>query len=421
MTWLPTSTGMSRGRRVRRCGVLLLSGLILGLFAANLRIVLAPVPVEMARAANTVAADGTELRVAPESCEPIPLADRAALVLVVGMPGVTAADHQLVSELMDLGVGGLLITKSNVRTREQVTDLVEGLREEARWPLLLATDEEPGRVSSFGELLGRSPSARSLARRLDPGEVQQFAWDLGRQLAAFGITLDLAPVADMDGGPAAGVIGDRSFSMEPESATVYSRSFAEGLARAGVAAAVKHFPGHGLSRVDSHRELATVEASLAELRRRDLVPFAAHIRAGVPVVMMSHVAYRAFGDDLPASLSPAAYALLREMGFAGVALTDSVGMGAIHQRWDFHESAVLAVAAGADAVLATDGRHATRMREALVAAVDEGALPEHRLTEAAARMLRLLGLDPLEVVCFDVPAVRGPLSPSGRVTDTSAS
>jgi beta-N-acetylhexosaminidase len=102
---------------------------------------------------------------------------------------------------------------------------------------------------------------------------------------------------------------------------------------------------------------------------------------------------------MPASLEPAAYRLLRDTGFDGVAVTDSLGMGAVNLRWPFPEAAVLAVAAGADLALATDGSHARAMRDALVAAVHAGRLPEARLDEAVTRVLRLRGEDPATTVC----------------------
>jgi beta-N-acetylhexosaminidase len=140
------------------------------------------------------------------------------------------------------------------------------------------------------------------------------------------------------------------------------------------------------------------------------VPFQRAIDAGAPVVMLNHLGYRSMDPGLPASLSPMAYAALREMGFRGVAMTDSLGMGAVHGRWDFPEAAVMAVTAGADAVLATDGSHAVRMRDALVAAVRSGALPEERLSEAAARVTALAGGDPVALTCLpaDLPTLRVP-------------
>ena len=120
------------------------------------------------------------------------------------------------------------------------------------------------------------------------------------------------------------------------------------------------------------------------------------------MVMLNHLGYAALDPDLPASLSPKAYALLREMGFEGVAMTDSLGMGAVNLRWDFPEAAVRAIEAGADVALATDGNQAQRMRDALVEAVRSGRLPEARLNEAAARATALAGGDPRAMSCVDV-------------------
>ena len=170
---------------------------------------------------------------------------------------------------------------------------------------------------------------------------------------------------------------------------------------------MKHFPGQGRSAADTHRTRAVVPTPLSELRSTDLVPFQRAVDAGAPVVMLNHLGYAALDGDVPASLSPQAYSLLRSTGFRGVAMTDSLGMGAVNLRWDFPTAAVLAVGAGADAVLATDGAQAVRMRDALVAAVRSGALPEVRLSEAAARVTALAGGDPGAVVPAGDAAVPG--------------
>jgi beta-N-acetylhexosaminidase len=343
--------------------------------------------------------DGEIVSVEPALCVPGSVEERAAAVLVVGMPGVTAPDHELAVELTDLGVGGVLITKVNVRDEEQISELLSELRSRSRNPLLVATDEEFGRVSSFRSVLGGTSAPRTLARTLDPDAVRERAEDLGEELRSLGVDMALAPVADLDDGPWDGVIGDRSFSADPERTSTYVTAHAEGLRSAGVLPVVKHFPGHGRTRVDSHRRLDVVEATLNELGVRDLVPFKDQIAAGVPAVMLAHVAFAALDPELPASLAPQAYDLLRSMGFEGVAMTDSLGMGAINLNWDFPEAAVMAVAAGADAVLATDGRRARDMRDALVDAVETGALPVERLDEAVLRMRVLAGADPTELAC----------------------
>ncbi|MDT0165086.1 glycoside hydrolase family 3 N-terminal domain-containing protein [Actinotalea sp. AC32] len=337
-----------------------------------------------------------------DACTPAPLADRAAAVLVVGLPHVTSPDDPLVAEVTRVGVGGVFLSEANVVDAAQVTELVAGLRERSPRPLVVSTDEESGRVSVTRAIVGPGPSPRRLAAQRTPDEVRDLAAGIGERLAAVGIDLDLAPSLDLDDGPWDGTIGDRSFGGDPEVASQYGLAFAAGLDDAGVVPTVKHFPGHGSSSTDTHRTSDVVAAPLADLQGHDLEPFQDAVDAGAPVVMLNHLAYEALNPDLPASLSPGAYALLRDMGFEGVAITDSIGMGAVNTRWDFPTATVLAVQAGADAVLATDGTQAGAMRDALVAAVRSGELAEERLDVAAARTTALAGGDPVAMSCLDV-------------------
>lgn len=328
----------------------------------------------------------------PASCADLPLRRRAALVLVVGLPDVTDPDAALVDEVVDLGVGGVFLTGYNVADASQFSALVDALRAGRTPAPLIATDEEWGRVSSFRDLLGATSSPRTLAATRSAPQVRAAARDLGTALADLGVDWNFAPVADLDDGPAGGVIGDRAFAGSSRDAGRYARAFARGLTRAGVLATVKHFPGHGAvpGDVDPHAKSVPSTATLTELRRQHLPPFEQLIADDVPVVMLNHVTYDSL-DDLPASMSPRVYELLRSTGFDGVAITDSIGMGAVHRRWDFPAAAEQAITAGADAVLATDGSQARRMQRRLVQAVRSGRLPEARLDEAAARMLALHG------------------------------
>jgi beta-N-acetylhexosaminidase len=324
---------------------------------------------------------------------------------MVGLPGVTTADAPLVRTVLDVGVSGVFLSPQNVRSADQVRTLVAGMNEIAGRPLLVSTDEESGRVAATRPIVGNGPSPRRLARTRTPAEVRVFATEMGRSLAAVGINVDFAPVVDLDDGPSSGVIGDRSFSKEPLAAEEYSRAFSEGLAAGGVTPTLKHFPGQGRSSGDTHRGRAQVTAELGELQVTDLSPFQRLIDDGAPMVMMNHLDYAALDPDLPASLSPQAYALLRTMGFRGVAVTDSLGMGAVNLRWDFPEAAVRAIEAGADSAFATDGNQAVRMRDAIVAAVRSGRLSEDRLDEAAARVTALAGGDPMALTCTSVERV----------------
>jgi beta-N-acetylhexosaminidase len=347
-------------------------------------------------------------------------------VLVVGIPGVTTADEPLGQSLVDMGIGGLFLSEPNVESAVQVRALVAGLRERAGRPLLVSTDEESGRVAVTREIVGAGPSPRRLARQSTPEQVRDYARGIGERLADVGIDVDLAPLLDLDDGPYSGIVGDRSFSADPETAAEYGLAFSAGLDDAGVTPTVKHFPGQGRSTTDTHAEADVVDATVEELAETDLLPFQRAIDAGAPIVMLNHLGYSALDGDLPATLSPQAYALLREMGFEGVAMTDSLGMGAVNLRWDFPEAAVRAIEAGADAALATDGNQAERMRDALVEAVGSGRLPEDRLNEAAARVTALAGGDAQELTCLDlelpslsVPAASFAPSPSAAASPAS--
>lgn len=338
----------------------------------------------------------------PSDCTPAPLAERAAATLVVGLPGVTSIDQPLGPKVVDLGVGGLFLSPPKGTTAAELTALVSGLRQRAGRPLLVSTDEESGRVSLTRDYVGDGPSPRRLARTQSVSEVRAYGAQVGAKLLDLGIDLDLAPVLDLNDGPSGEVIGDRSFSKDPMTATDYGLAFAAGLTDSKVSPTVKHFPGQGRSSVNTDRMRGTLDVSLAELEADDLVPFKAAIKAGAPVVMMSHLEYSGVDPTLPASMSPKGYALLRSTGFTGVAMTDSIGAGSINLRWDFPVAAVKAVTAGADAVLATDGNQAVRMRDALVKAVQSGALPESRLNAAAARVTALAGGDVRALTCLDL-------------------
>jgi beta-N-acetylhexosaminidase len=329
-------------------------------------------------------------------CQPATLEARAATVLAVGIHDATTADAPLAASVAALGVGGVILLGSNILDGPQARALIAGLRQRSPRGLLVAVDEEGGRVSRLRPILGSTPSARVLGQR-PLADIAGVAAERGGVLRDLGFDIVLAPVVDADGGPAGGAIGDRAFGTTPADAGARAAAFTEGVQRAGVSATAKHFPGQG-GLADSHDGQVVSASPLADLRAAATSGFGPVVAAGVEAVMMSHVTYRALGPA-PASLEPAAYQLLRSLGFAGVAITDAVGMEAIVEEWSLPDATVLALKAGADLVLATPGDKASAMRDGVVAAVTEGRLPESRLDEAVGRVLRLRGEDPAAMVC----------------------
>jgi beta-N-acetylhexosaminidase len=215
---------------------------------------------------------------------------------------------------------------------------------------------------------------------------------LGRELRAVGIDQDYAPVVDVDTNPANPVIGDRSFSRDPEVVGRLGAALAQGLQAAGVAACAKHFPGHCDTSQDSHQDLPRLPHELERLRRIELAPFRALARAGVASVMTAHVVFEALDPRRPATLSPEVMRLLREeTGFAGCAVSDDLEMKAVAEHFPLEEAAPGAVAAGVDALLVCH-RAAVQHRaiDLVRGAIEDGRIPLARLAEARARVAALL-------------------------------
>ncbi|AWZ04658.1 MULTISPECIES: glycoside hydrolase family 3 protein [unclassified Streptomyces] len=317
----------------------------------------------------------------------------ALAVLQPGFEGTTAPAWLLrqVSEgLTSVGLFG-----RNITSPEQLAALTAQLRAE-RDDVLVAIDEEGGDVTRLEVRGGSSfPGNLALGAVDDVDLTRDVARELGRRLAECGVNLNWAPSADVNSNPDNPVIGVRSFGADTGLTARHTAAYVEGLQAAGVAACTKHFPGHGDTNVDSHHALPRIDVDLDTLAARELVPFRAAIEAGTKAVMSAHILVPALDPTRPATLSPQILTglLRKELGYDGLIVTDGMEMHAIAGTYGIERGSVLAIAAGADAIcvgggLADEGT-VLRLRDALVAAVREGALPEERLAEAAARVRSL--------------------------------
>jgi beta-N-acetylhexosaminidase len=390
---------------------------IAGLVATPLACASGPAHTGSARPRVTPAAAATSSAPAPvaahspaaPACRPESLQRLAAATLIVGLPDTLNPNDPLAISAPELGVGGILLESANVQSGDQVRSLVASIRARRAGPLLVATDEEGGRVTSFSSVIGWEASARATSP-LGPAQLQQRAKALGQQLRSLGVTVDFAPDLDVTGSPDDAPIGDRSYSNDPATASADALAVARGLSEGGVTPVLKHFPGLGpadLADADTHVTNIVVNDPAWSLIYRDMRPFIDAINAGAPVVMVGHAQYPALGDPtLPASLSPVIYQKLRAMPFHGVTITDSLGMGAVNLRFDFPVAAVKALAAGVDGLLTTDANQALRMRDAIVAAVETHHLPAARVADAAAHITALAGADPYPLTCLHVSVPR---------------
>ena len=284
------------------------------------------------------------------------LADPAVLargVIGVGFSGNTC-DAAPLDALRAFGPGALILFARNAGTPDELHALVSALRAISTPPPLIAIDQEGGRVERIGAGVSPLPPAMAVGATGDVALAGRLGVLLGRDLARLGISVDLAPVADLALQPPNAAVGTRAYGDDPERAGAFAGAFAAGLECGGVAATLKHFPGHGSTADDSHIRLPRVTAGAATLRARDLVPFARALRAGAAsLVMTAHVVVEAFDAEQPASLSPAVIGeLLRgELGFDGIVVTDCLEMDAITQGVGTVRGAVEALSAGADLLL----------------------------------------------------------------------
>ncbi|GAA3512473.1 glycoside hydrolase family 3 N-terminal domain-containing protein [Actinocatenispora rupis] len=300
--------------------------------------------------------------------------------LLVGMPGyeLSPALRAWLAE----GLGGVVLFAGNIADRDQLGALVADIRTAGDDPLV-ALDEEGGDVTRLYATTGAPyPGNLALGAVDDVALTRRVGAAIGAELAALGVNLNLAPVADVNTNPDNPIIGTRSFGADPERVAAHVVAYLTGVQSTGVAACAKHFPGHGDTALDSHLALPTVTGDLTP----HLVPFRAAVEAGVRSVLTAHVAYPGYCEG-PATLSRAVLTgLLRdELGFTGAVVTDSMTMNAIADGVGVAEGAARAVAAGADLVCLTGTYELQRqVRQRLAETADPG-----RLAGAAARVRAL--------------------------------
>jgi len=262
-------------------------------------------------------------------------------------------------------VGGVVLFARNIENPAQVRALCRGIRSAAGRgnPLpLIAVDQEGGRVARCKEPpFTWFPPARacSLFCCRNESVAEAFGAATAAELRAVGIDVNFAPVLDVGSNPRNPAIGDRAYSEDPGAAAALGIAFAKGSLSRGILPVGKHFPGHGDTSADSHKELPVVRTESRTLLRRELLPFRRAVRAGIPALMTAHVLYPALDRALPATLSrKILHGLLRErFRFRGAVLSDALEMKAIADRYGIGEAAVLAVAAGCDVVLVCRGEN----------------------------------------------------------------
>ena len=319
------------------------------------------------------------------SIAPEPTVEPGALMMV-DIPGVRL-DAATTAFLREAKIRAVCLFRRNFGSEAEVALLTRELREVLGPRALIALDQEGGSVvrSTF---LPQAPSAMALGAADDERLARDVGAGVARSLRSLGINWNFAPVLDVNNNPANPVIAERSFGETPNVVTRLAGAWMDGSLHEGVACCVKHFPGHGDTTIDSHVALPTVARSRAELDALELAPFHA-LRHAAPAMMTAHILYPTLDHEHPATLSRAIVGgILRdEWGYDGVVITDALMMKAISERYGYARAAVMAIAAGADMVLAQGSIEDQRITlDALRNAFADGVLPEARGVEARIRL-----------------------------------
>lgn len=319
------------------------------------------------------------------------LRQKLAQLLNVGVADASDASAMVQAEQ----IGGIFIgswTDTAVLTEKQIP----GIAAQSALPLMVTIDEEGGRVSRVGALLGRDPSARETAQTMTVTQTYEMALERGRELADLGITVNFAPDVDVSSQPADSVIGDRSFSDDPAVVSAYAGAYAQGLLDAGVMPVLKHFPGHGSASGDSHTGAVTTPP-IDEMFATDLQPYRDLVSPQIGV-MLGHLVVPGLTGELPASISPEAVQMLRGghgyggTPFGGLVFTDDLsGMRAITDTYDITEAVEAALVAGVDQALWLTTAEVPAVLDHLESAVAEGSLPVARVDEATRTTLTAKG------------------------------
>jgi beta-N-acetylhexosaminidase len=311
------------------------------------------------------------------------LAGRLIMIRLFG----TELDADTAAFIRDNRVRGACLFRQNMTDAGQLTRFTSGLRDAMGPQALIALDQEGGAVVR-SLWVPPPPSAMALGAAGDGSLAREVGAAVARAVRSMGFNWNFAPVLDLNNNPRNPVIAERSFGADPQRAAELAMAWMDGSEAEGVACCVKHFPGHGDTHVDSHRDLPTVDKELAELERFEFAPFRA-AAPHAPAVMTAHIVYPALDPHNPATMSRAILTgLLREkMGYEGVIITDGMDMHAIAHRYGAGQAAVNALVAGADMVMAIGSRETQEETlDAIAAAIADGTLP---MDEVHARLERL--------------------------------
>lgn len=316
-------------------------------------------------------------------------AEKVGQLVMIGVQG-TQVNNDSLYMLNEYNIGGIVLFDRNMENRQQVQKLTADLQANApeKLPLFIGIDEEGGDVVRMKNELTPPPSAKELGETDEPEQAKIWADRTAKELKDLGINLNFAPVADV------GSNDRRSYSTDAQKVTEFVVNAGKGYEDNNLLYCLKHFPGIGKGKIDTHLDAYSVPVDGETLRSEDLAPFKSAIEQLSPdkyFIMISHLTYPAFDENVPASLSPKIITgiLRNELGYQGIIITDDLEMGAISKHYTFEEAGVKAVLAGADIVLVChEYEHEIAVYNGILKAVRNGTISEERLNDSVRRIIK---------------------------------
>lgn len=306
-------------------------------------------------------------------------------------PSTDRVDDAVISRIEEYPVGGIALFSRNITSAEQLPMFISDLQSSSKYPLFIAVDEEGGRVARIANSdffnVASYKSMEDIGKSGDASKAEEVGRQIGSYLKELGFNLDFAPVADTNTNPQNIVIGDRSYGSDPALVARMVSAQLDGMHDSGIMGTLKHFPGHGDTKDDTHSGYVSVNKSWDELKACELVPFISALDKA-DTIMVSHITVTSI-DKLPSSLSYEIITrkLRNELGYNGVIITDSMAMGAVADSYTSDIAAVMAVKAGADIILMPESLE--KSFNAVLNAVNSGEISISRIEESAERVLTL--------------------------------
>lgn len=309
------------------------------------------------------------------------------------VPATDRVDDAVISRIEEYPVGGIALFSRNITSAEQLPMFISDLQSSSKYPLFIAVDEEGGRVARIANSgffnVASYKSMEDIGKSGDASKAEEVGRQIGSYLKELGFNLDFAPVADTNTNPQNIVIGDRSYGSDPALVARMVSAQLDGMHDSGIMGTLKHFPGHGDTKDDTHSGYVSIEKTWDELKECELVPFITALPKA-DMVMVSHItAVNVTSDKLPTSMSETMITgkLRNELGYDGVIITDAMAMGAVADNYTSAEAAVTAVKAGVDIVLMP--QNLDEAFNGVMNAVTDGEISMERLDESVLRILKM--------------------------------